>query len=95
MAIESFADEDLEEFFWHGKACRNKGWFQLGSIAKRKLDILHFAKDLLDLRSPPNNRLEALKGNLKGYYSIRINDQWRIIFQWAGQPCNVKIVDYH
>lgn len=57
--------------------------------------MLHFAKDLLDLMSPPSNCLEKLKGNFKDYYSIRINDQWRIIFKWDGQPYNVDIVDYH
>ncbi|NGX54954.1 MAG: Toxin HigB-1 [Chlamydiae bacterium] len=57
--------------------------------------MLNYARDLKDLRAPPNNCLESLKGNLKGYYSIRINDQWRIIFKWDNQPYNVDIVDYH
>ncbi len=61
-----------------------------------KLDILNAAQVLGDLRSPPGNRLEALKGNLAGFHSIRINSQWRIIFCWAGANVSeVKIVDYH
>ena len=65
-------------------------------VARRKLRILNNAKSLLDLKIPPNNQLEALKGNRKGQYSIRINRQWRICFQWEqGQADNVEIVDYH
>jgi proteic killer suppression protein len=65
-------------------------------IARRKLLLLHRAKSLDDLRIPPGNRLEALRGNRKGQYSIRINDQWRICFVWAqGDARDVEIVDYH
>ena len=65
-------------------------------IARRKLLLLHWAKSLDDLRVPPGNRLEALRGNRKGQYSIRINDQWRICFVWAqGDARDVEIVDYH
>jgi toxin HigB-1 len=65
-------------------------------IARRKLLLLHRAKSLDDLRVPPGNRLEALRGNRKGQYSIRINDQWRICFVWAqGDARDVEIVDYH
>jgi proteic killer suppression protein len=65
-------------------------------IARRKLLLLHRAKSLDDLRVPPGNRLEALHGNRKGQYSIRINDQWRICFVWAqGGARDVEIVDYH
>ncbi|RJQ47525.1 MAG: type II toxin-antitoxin system RelE/ParE family toxin [Gammaproteobacteria bacterium] len=64
--------------------------------ARRKLLYLHDADDLLDLRVPPGNRLELLKGKLKGYYSIRINDQWRVVFRWQeGNACDVQVVDYH
>lgn len=64
--------------------------------ARRKLLLLHRAKSLDDLRVPPGNRLEALRGNRKGQYSIRINDQWRICFVWAqGDARDVEIVDYH
>lgn len=65
-------------------------------VARRKLLYLHDAADLLDLRVPPGNRLELLKGKLKGYYSIRINDQWRVVFRWQeGNACDVQVVDYH
>jgi len=57
--------------------------------------MLHYAKELYDLRSPPSNRLESLKGDLKGLYSIRINDQWRIVFGWDHEPFDVRIMDYH
>ena len=57
--------------------------------------MLHYAKNLQDLKSPPSNWLERFKGDLKGYYSIRINNQWRIIFEWDIEPFNVKIIEYH
>ena len=64
--------------------------------ARRKLDLINSAKELVDLRIPPGNNLEALKGNLKGFHSIRINDQWRIIFRWKDcDAYDVEIVDYH
>ena len=66
------------------------------STACRKLDLLNAAHDLRDLRVPPGNRLEAMKGKLAGYYSIRINDQWRVLFRWeTGNATDVKVVDYH
>lgn len=66
------------------------------SVAMRKLQQLHAAADLNFLRVPPNNRLEALKGDRKGQYSIRINDQWRICFKFrSGSATEVEIVDYH
>ena len=72
---------------------------RFGGIEKqalRKLDMLHQAQDLKDLRVPPANRLEALAGDRDGQYSIRINDQWRICFIWTKEgPANVEIVDYH
>jgi len=64
--------------------------------AKRKLEALNAASRLEDLAAPPSNRLEKLKGRLKDFYSIRINDQWRVIFRWVeGEPHEVRIVDYH
>jgi toxin HigB-1 len=63
--------------------------------ARRKLEMLASAVRLEDLRVPPGNRLEALKGNRKGQYSIRINDQWRICFRWNDGAEDVEIVDYH
>jgi proteic killer suppression protein len=61
-----------------------------------KLDMLNGARELKDLRSPPGNRLEALSGDLQGFFSIRVNNQWRIIFKWdANQAQDVRLVDYH
>lgn len=69
---------------------------ELRRTARRKLLYLHDAADLRDLRVPPGNRLEALKGRWKGFHSIRINDQWRLVFQWdSGNANAVQIVDYH
>lgn len=65
------------------------------NVARRKLDMLDAAGSLQDLRQPPGNRLEALKGRRAGQYSIRINDQWRICFVWRDGPDDVEIVDYH
>ncbi|OHC80989.1 MAG: plasmid maintenance system killer protein [Rhodospirillales bacterium RIFCSPLOWO2_12_FULL_67_15] len=68
----------------------------LKRAARRKLLYLHDAAELMDLRMPPGNRLEALKGDLTGYHSIRINDQWRIVFRWEnGNARDVRVVDYH
>ncbi len=69
---------------------------ELLRVARRKLLYLHDADQLSDLRVPPGNRLEALKGNLRDFHSIRINDQWRVVFQWKdGNAFEVQIVDYH
>lgn len=95
--IQSFGDKRTEDLF-QGISNRETRKFpaDLIKVAVRKLDMLNAAYQLDDLRSPPGNRLEALKGDLKGFYSIRINDQWRIIFQWQnGNVLAVKIVDYH
>jgi len=67
----------------------------LRKIAKRKLEYLNSAIALADLKQPPGNRMEALKGNLKGNYSIRINDQWRVVFRWENGAFEVEVVDYH
>lgn len=65
-------------------------------VARRKLIQLHSAETLRDLMAPPGNRLEALKGDRKGHHSIRINDQWRVVFRWTDEgPQDVEIVDYH
>ena len=95
MAIQSFANPQVATFFLTGKVPKRAGWAQCSDIAKRKLDMLHAAADLKDLSSPPGNRLEPLKGNWAGFWSIRINQQWRIVFQWNGAPYQVDIVDYH
>jgi toxin HigB-1 len=68
---------------------------ELRGVAQRKLQYLNSANRLEDLRSPPGNRLELLKGNLAGFHSIRINDQWRIIFCWEQGARQVQIIDYH
>ena len=69
---------------------------EIFDTALLKLDVLNAAQSLKDLRSPPGNRLELLKGNLQGFHSIRITRQWRIIFRWqASNAHEVKIVDYH
>ena len=80
---------------WDGE--RAKGFTtNLQEIARRKLRMLNNSQDLTDLRVSPSNRLERLKGNLKEYYSIRINNQWRIIFKWdKGNASEVEISDYH
>ena len=96
MAIQSFARRVVEDFFYDGRMPRREGWKSIASVVQRKLDILEYAHVLADLRSPPGKRLEALKGNLSGFYSIRINQQWRILFRWDGRgPSDVDVVDYH
>jgi toxin HigB-1 len=96
MPIQSFADKNTEEFFISGNIRKGVGWASVSRIAKRRLDILHYAFDLKDLDAIPGNRLETLKGSLKDYYSIRINEKWRIIFQWSEYGANnVSITDYH
>ncbi len=92
--IRSFANSDTEAFFWNG-ICPAQ-WRRFARVAARKLDMLDYAVRLSDLRTPPGNRLEALKANRQGQHSIRINDQWRICFRWTNQgPEDVEIVDYH
>ena len=96
MTICSFGDKYTKIFFETGKAAQGLGWSAVKNIARRKLDMIHYAHELSDLKSPPGNRLEALKGNLKDFYSIRINDQWRIIFKWSQEgPEEVQVLDYH
>ena len=95
MAIRSFKDSDAEIFFRKGELPHRKGWCSVHKVVKRKLDMVHYAKELRDLRSPPSNFLEALSGNLAGYYSIRINDQWRVVFKWDHEPYDVRVMDYH
>jgi toxin HigB-1 len=95
--IRSFGDSATEDLF-HGRQTSRLHRFPQSILAAalRKLDVINAAHSLVDLRSPPGNRLEALKGDLEGYHSIRINDQWRIIFRWENGGANqVSIVDYH
>jgi len=92
--ILSFHDRATQEI-WAGRPSRRLP-SNIQTVARRKLRMLNNAKVLDDLRIPPANRLEALKGKRKGQYSIRINDQWRICFTWSdGSASNVEIVDYH
>ncbi len=92
--IRNFADKEAEKI-WDGTLSRRLP-ADLQTIARRKLRMLNNAENLNDLRVPPANRLEALKGDRRGQYSIRINDQWRICFRWAaGDAHDVLIVDYH
>jgi toxin HigB-1 len=92
--IRSFADREAEKI-WRGERSRRLP-AGIQQTARRKLRMLNAAAGLDDLRIPPANRLEALKGERKGQYSIRINDQWRICFRWNdGAASDVEIVDYH
>lgn len=92
--IEGFADRATERLFRDG-VCP-AAWRSIERTALRKLDLLDYATGLADLRSPPGNRLEVLKGDRKGQWSIRINRQWRICFRWTGSGfMDVEIVDYH
>jgi len=92
--ILSFGDKDTESI-WNGTRVKNLP-IEIQNIGRRKLRMLNNSQSIIDLRIPPSNRLEKLSGKLNDYYSIRINDQWRIIFKWSdGQSENVKIVDYH
>lgn len=92
--IQSFADSDTERLFNRERGGRFPTTIR--RVALRKLLIVDAATTLDDLRVPPGNRLERLRGNRNGQYSIRINDQWRICFRWAsGNAFDVEIVDYH
>lgn len=92
--IRDFADRETEGI-WSGVRSRRLP-SDIQQIALRKLRLLNQARELADLRLPPGNRLEALKGDRSGQFSIRINDQWRICFIWTeGGPAHVEIVDYH
>ena len=94
--IQSFKDDVVEEFFIKGTLRGKVGWANVKGMVMRKLDMLDYAQQLADLLSPPGNRLEVLKGEYSGNYSIRVNDQWRIVFEWTSVgPSNVRVVDYH
>lgn len=92
--IKSFADRDTERLFHRGSVRRFPA--DLRRVMLRKLIIVDAAESLEDLRSPPGNRLEKLRGDRAGQYSVRVNDQWRICFAWSdGDAQDVEIVDYH
>lgn len=91
--IASFGDKDTEKL---ARGIRVRRFVSFERVALRKLRQLQVSASLDDLRIPPGNRLEPLRGNLEGWHSIRINDQFRIIFQWQdGNAEHVRIVDYH
>ncbi len=91
--IQSFCCYETKELWLYGQC---KRWISVQRVALRKLQMLNRASALQDLRIPPGNRLEALKGGRKGQHSIRINDQWRVCFRWSERGAeDVEIVDYH
>lgn len=95
--IEGFGNRLAEDLFYD-RTSKEVRHFppELRRAARRKLLYLHDAAELADLRVPPGNRLEAKRGNLAGYYAIRINDQWRLLFRWEGGSAkDVQIIDYH
>lgn len=95
--IGSFGDRATDDLF-HGRATARTRRFpaDVTRSAVRKLDALNGATGLGDLRWPPGNRLEELRGNLRGFHSLRVNDQWRVIFRWRDQEAlEVKLTDYH
>ena len=95
--IASFGDSATADLY-HGRntGCVRRFPHNVQRIAFHKLDVLNATSQLYDLRSPPGNRLEALKGNWRGYYSIRVNNQWRIVFRWLdGDVHEVQLTDYH
>jgi proteic killer suppression protein len=91
--ILNFKDAETEKVFTTGKSRR---FGSIARVAARRLGAISFAKNIDDLRDPPGNKLESLKGSRKGQYSIRINDQYRVCFKWNGKDAaDVEIVDYH
>lgn len=95
--IESFGNRLAEDLFFDRRSTQTRRLPpELLRVARRKLLYLQDAAELDDLRVPPGNRLEALKGRWAGFHSIRINDQWRLVFRWIeGQVHDVAVVDYH
>lgn len=95
--IASFGDRATEDLF-HGHSTSRVRRFpaDIRPVALRKLDMLNAAASLQDLRSPPGNQLEKLRGDLKDFHSIRVNDQWRLVFRWQGHDAHqVSLEDYH
>ena len=92
--IISFGTKQTEKI-WNGERVK-KIPNEIQEIGRRKLRMLNNSQNIADLKTPPSNRLEKLKGSLNGFYSIRVNDQWRIIFRWNnGNALEVEILDYH
>jgi proteic killer suppression protein len=96
MPIRGFANPAVERFFRAGSLPKGAGWAAVAKVVARKLDMLDYAAVLSDLASPPGNRLESLRGDMAGHHSIRVNDQWRVVFRWtASGPTDVDVRDYH
>jgi len=95
--ISSFGDRATEDLYHARNSSRVRRFpTNIVPAALRKLDVIRGAQELGDLRSRPGNRLEQLKGNYAGYHSIRVNQQWRIVFRWeSGAAHDVSLVDYH
>ena len=95
--IRGFGNQLAEDLYYDRKTKATRSFPpELRRIARRKILFLHDAAELRDLRSPPGNKLEALRGERKGSHSIRINDQWRVVFVWKGSDAyEVEVVDYH
>jgi proteic killer suppression protein len=92
--VVSFGDKTTQKI-WDGEWVKGFST-DIQETARRKLRMLNNSFDIKDLMIPPSNRLEKLKGNLKDFYSIRVNDQWRLIFKWEnGNAFNVELIDYH
>ncbi|MCK4921482.1 MAG: type II toxin-antitoxin system RelE/ParE family toxin [Bacteroidales bacterium] len=92
--ILSFGSRETEKI-WKGERVK-KIPLEIQHIGRRKLRMLNNSQEIIDLRIPPSNRLEKLKAKAKDFYSIRINDQWRVVFKWEGNHAHeVKIIDYH
>jgi proteic killer suppression protein len=92
--ITSFGTKETEKI-WNGYRVKNLPQ-EIQQIGRRKLRILNNSQNLIDLKVPPSNKLEKLSGKMSHFYSIRINDQWRIVFKWDdGNSSDVKIMDYH
>jgi toxin HigB-1 len=95
--IISFGDRATEDLYHNRPTSRARRFPRdIIDIALVKMDLLNGAAAVLDLRSPPGNRLETLKGDLKGYHSIRVNEQWRLVFRWEDNNAHeVRLIDYH
>jgi proteic killer suppression protein len=95
--IANFGDDATEDLFHGNESARVRRFSaNLRPRALRKLDLLNGAADVNDLRAPPSNHLEKLSGSLAGFWSIRVNDQWRIVFRWNdGSALDVRLTDYH
>ncbi len=96
MEIKTFGNKETENFVKTGKLEKGCKWRNLVNVAQRKMDMVVFADSIDDLRIPPSNRLEKLSHDLSGFWSIRINDQFRVVFQCENSMVyEIKTIDYH